>query len=167
MGDEQIQVRRATAADAAATARLLHDFNLEYDEPTPGVERLTETLASMLGRGEIAVLLAGAPGAGSRPERSTPPAGLALLRFRRSLWSDTPEAHLQELYVVPELRGRGIGRALLEATVDAARAAGATTLDLNTAEADTAARALYESGGFSNREGGPEGPAMLFYEREL
>jgi ribosomal protein S18 acetylase RimI-like enzyme len=69
--------------------------------------------------------------------------------------------------VVPALRGRGIGRALLEATIALAREAGATGVDLNTGETDTAARALYASHGFSNREGSPDGPAMLFYEREI
>ena len=34
-------------------------------------------------------------------------------------------------------------------------------------EDDTAARALYESAGFTNREGRPDGPVMLFYERDL
>jgi hypothetical protein len=29
------------------------------------------------------------------------------------------------------------------------------------------AAGLLERGGFSNREGSPEGPSMLFYEREL
>jgi ribosomal protein S18 acetylase RimI-like enzyme len=60
-----------------------------------------------------------------------------------------------------------MGRALLAATIEYARAAGATNLDLNTGETDTAARALYESMGFTNKEGGPEGPPMIFYEREL
>jgi len=32
---------------------------------------------------------------------------------------------------------------------------------------DTAARALYESWGFTNLERLPDGPAMLFYERDL
>jgi hypothetical protein len=32
---------------------------------------------------------------------------------------------------------------------------------------DTEALALYESEGFTNREGGPDGPRMLYYEREL
>ena len=90
-----------------------------------------------------------------------------MLRFRTAIWSGEPEAHLQELYVVPELRGRGLGRALLEATMSAARERGATGIDLNTGETDAAARALYESSGFTNREGGPDGPSMLFYEREL
>jgi ribosomal protein S18 acetylase RimI-like enzyme len=149
-------IRFATAADAAAIARLLDDFNREYEEPTPGVARLTEIVAAMFAAEEITVLLAGEG-----------PDGIAVLRFRTAIWTGGPEAHLQELYVVPERRGRGIGRALLEATMAAARERGATGIDLNTGETDVAARALYESAGFTNREGRPDGPSMLFYEREL
>jgi ribosomal protein S18 acetylase RimI-like enzyme len=156
MEKPEIQVRQATAEDAPSIARLLHDFNTEFSEPTPGVEALTEHARRLLEEGGMAVMLAG-----------DSPHGLALLRFRPSVWTGEPEAHLQELYVVPARRGRGIGRALLEATIEYARAAGATNLDLNTGETDTAARALYESMGFTNKEGGPEGPPMLFYEREL
>ncbi len=149
-------IRRATPADAADIARLLHDFNSEYSEPTPGVAALTEHSRQLLATGELTGLLAGEG-----------PDGLALIRFRNSVWTGGPEAHLQELYVVPPLRGRGTGRALLEATVALAREAGAAGVDLNTGETDTAARALYESAGFSNREGGPDGPSMLFYELEF
>jgi GNAT superfamily N-acetyltransferase len=74
---------------------------------------------------------------------------------------------VEELYVVPERRGRGIGRALLEATIDSAKDAGATHVELNTGEDDVEARSLYESSGFTNREGGPDGPRMLYYERDL
>jgi ribosomal protein S18 acetylase RimI-like enzyme len=95
------------------------------------------------------------------------PDGIALLRFRRSVWTGRPEAHLQELYVVPGLRGRGIGRVLLEATLAAAREKGAASIDLGTEESDVAARALYESAGFTNLEPSPGRPRMLFYEREL
>jgi ribosomal protein S18 acetylase RimI-like enzyme len=56
---------------------------------------------------------------------------------------------------------------LLEAAMDLARARGAARIDLNTSVSDVAARALYESAGFTNREGGPEGPTMLYYERDL
>ena len=142
--------------DAAEVARLLRDFNLEYDEPTPEVEVLTKTIARLLDEGEITVLLAG-----------TGPDGLSLFRFRPGIWSAGEETYLQELYVVPHLRGQGIGRALLEATIEYAHERGSDGIDLNTGETDTAARALYESMGFSNREGGPDGPSMLFYEREI
>jgi ribosomal protein S18 acetylase RimI-like enzyme len=106
--------------------------------------------------GELIVLLAGEG-----------PDGFCQLRLKRSHYTGRPDALIEELYVVPELRGHGAGRALFEATLDAARAAGVTHVELTTGEDDTAARALYESAGFTNREGGPDGPRMLYYEREL
>jgi ribosomal protein S18 acetylase RimI-like enzyme len=39
-----------------------------------------------------------------------------------------------------------------------ARRRGAAHIDLSTSEDDVAARALYKSAGFINREAGPEGP---------
>jgi ribosomal protein S18 acetylase RimI-like enzyme len=48
-----------------------------------------------------------------------------------------------------------------------AREAGARRIELGTSVDDSAARGLYEKLGFSNRERGPDGPRMLFYEREL
>lgn len=142
--------------DADALARLLHDFNLEYDEPSPGPEAIASTLRRLLEAGEVDALLAG-----------DGPDGLALLRFRPALWSEGVEAYLQELYVVPTLRGQGIGKRLLEESIALARERRADTIDLNTGETDTAARGLYESMGFTNREGGPDGPSMLYYEREV
>ena len=57
--------------------------------------------------------------------------------------------YLGELYVVPGSRGHGLGRALLEASIEAARDAGAEVIDLNTSEDDTEAMRLYESAGFT------------------
>ena len=69
--------------------------------------------------------------------------------------------------MAPAQRGHGLGRALMEAAMDTARAEGATYMDLGTSEDDVAARRLYESLGFSNREGKPDGPPNYFYERDL
>ena len=149
-------MRRAGPGDAPEVARLLHDFHAEFDEPTPGVEVLTGRARELLASGEIVVLLAGRG-----------PDGLSQFRFLRSIWSGTLDLYLEELYVVPAKRGRGIGRALLEETMRTGRQAGATHIDLNTGETDAAARALYESSGFTNREGGEDGPSMLYYERDL
>jgi ribosomal protein S18 acetylase RimI-like enzyme len=137
-------------------ARLLHDFNTEFDDPTPDVATLTARAREMLAAGEIVVLLIGEG-----------PEGLSQFRFLRSIWSGAPDVYLEELYVAPARRGNGIGRALLEATMATAREGGATHIDLNTGETDTAARALYESVGFTNREGGEDGPSMLYYELDL
>jgi GNAT superfamily N-acetyltransferase len=154
--DSAPAIRRADPKDAVDVARLLHDFNSEYEEPTPGIEALTERGRRMLAEGEMTVLLAGEP-----------PHGLTMIRLRPSIWTGALDAYLEELYVAPPHRGEGSGRALLEGAMDVARRAGAAHIDLGTSEDDTAARGLYESCGFTNREGGPDGPAMLFYEREL
>jgi ribosomal protein S18 acetylase RimI-like enzyme len=151
-----LSVRRAGPAEAESIGQLLHDFNREFDEPTPGPEALAGRMRQLLAAGDTAVLLAGAG-----------PDGLAVLRFRPGIWTAGLECYLAELYVIPDRRGQGLGRALMEAAIELARREGADHMDLGTSEDDVAARALYESLGFTNREGKPDGPIMYFYEREL
>ena len=149
-------VRRAEASDAEAIGRLLHEFNTEFDEITPGPEKLAVRIRELLAEGSTTALLVGEG-----------PDGLAVLRFRPSLWTAGLECYVAELYVVPGLRGDGRGRALMEGVLDVAREEGADYIELGTEETDVAARALYESLGFSNRGGKPDGPVSYFYEREL
>jgi ribosomal protein S18 acetylase RimI-like enzyme len=153
---EKPHVRRAGTRDAEAVGRLLHDFNVEFDEPTPTPQALAERMRELMASDETAVLLAG-----------DGPDGIAVLRFRPSIWAEALECYLAELYVVPNRRGQGLGRALMEHAIELARAQGANYMDLGTSEDDVAARALYESLGFSNREGKADGPLNYFYEREL
>jgi ribosomal protein S18 acetylase RimI-like enzyme len=152
----QAAIRLAGATDAATFARLLYQFNVEFDAPTAPAEVIAAHGGPLIENGELTVLFAG-----------DGPDGFAQLRFRPSVYTGALDAHLEELYVVPERRGHGLGRALLEAAMDHARERGAAHIDLGTSEDDVAARRLYESAGFTNREGGPEGPTMLYYERDL
>ena len=55
----------------------------------------------------------------------------------------------------------------MQTAIEVARARGADHMDLGSSEDDVAARSLYESLGFINREGGPDGPITYFYERNL
>jgi len=151
-----VPIRHASAADAPTFGRLLHAFNVEFGESTPEADVIAERAASLIESGEITVVFAG-----------DGPGGFAQLRFRPSLYTGALDAHLEELYVVPERRGHGLGRALLDAAMEYARERGAAHIDLGTSEDDAAARALYESARFTNLEGGPEGPRMLYYERDL
>jgi ribosomal protein S18 acetylase RimI-like enzyme len=153
---ETPRVRVAVEGDADVIGTLLHDFNREYDEPTPEPEQLAQRIRELIAGGDTAVLVGGAG-----------PDGLAVLRFRGAIFSDALECYLAELYVVPALRGHGLGRELMTAAMELARDRGASYMDLGTAEDDTAARSLYESLGFSNREGKPDGPVNYYYEREL
>jgi len=153
---ENTPVRLARVSDAHTFARLLHEFNIEFGESTPDAATIAERAAPLIESGEVTVLFAGEG-----------PDGFAELRFRPSLYTGALDAYLEELYVVPGRRGHGLGRTLLEAAMDHARQRGASRIDLNTSVDDVAARALYESAGFTNGEGGPEGPQMLYYERDL
>lgn len=143
----------ATGADAPAVARLLRAFNAEYDDPAPPQEWLAERVAALVAADTAVVLL----------EVDGALAGLALMRLRPSLWEDAAEAYLAELYVVPGLRGRGHGRALLTAAMAHAHERGATYMDLTTTSADEAAVALYEAVGFDRHERrGPEVTSFYF-----
>jgi ribosomal protein S18 acetylase RimI-like enzyme len=153
---EHVTTRVAQPADAQVIGRLLHEFNLEYGDLTPGPAKLAERMGALLAEAQTCVLLGGGG-----------PDGLAVLRFRPAIWTEGLECYLAELYVAPEQRGRGVGRALLAAAIELARSCGATYMDLCSAEDDVAARALYERFGFSNREGKPDGPLNYYYEREL
>jgi len=153
-------VTLAAGPEALAVAgRLLHDFNTEYDDPSPGGPALAGRLGALVADGDTEVLLVGDDGAGGA-------GGVAVLRFRRSLWTSADECYLAELYVVPGRRGGGLGRALLRACVERAVVRRCDFMDLATSEDDVAARHLYESEGFRRTEG-EGGPMTFHYELEL
>ncbi len=142
----------------ADAAQLLHDFNVEYDEPSPPPEQVAARLQALIEQDQVVVLLA-------RTEESAP-AGVAVLRVQPSLWSEAHEAYLAELYVVPTLRGHGYGRELITEAIRVARDRGADYAFLITSEQDLLAQRLYEAAGFRRTEG-EDGPLMLAYERDL
>jgi len=146
-------VRQSQSDDAPLLARMLHDFNTEFSEPTPGIDVLTRRVARFIESGTMTYLLGGAG-----------PDGFAQVSFRPSIWADEPVGYLEELYVVPGHRGEGTGRALLNAALGLARDRGAAGMEVVTGEDDTAARFLYESVGFVNEIEGAKNARALFYE---
>ena len=143
----------------AEAAQLLHDFNVEYDEPAPPPGEIAARLESLIGGGHVVVLLGREPASGTA-------VGVAVMRVQPSLWSNTQEVYLAELYVTPNERGRGYGRELITEALRAARERNATYAFLITSEEDERAQRLYDAAGFRRTEG-PDGPLMLAYEREL
>jgi putative acetyltransferase len=71
------------------------------------------------------------------------PAGCVALRE-----IDDDACEMQRMYVYPEYHGRGVGRALGEAVIDAARAAGYRVMRLDTSIRQAEARTLYQRLGF-------------------
>ena len=70
--------------------------------------------------------------------------GLVHYLFHRHGWRVENVCYLQDLYADPEVRGQGIGRALIEAVYSAADAAGAPPVYWLTQTFNTTARQLYD-----------------------
>src|SRR5471032_3015547 len=157
-GMEQIPMdapRVATLTEVASVAGLLDAFNRELDTPTPGKAVLAARLGWLFAGGDVVALLTGDPAV-----------AVALLTLRPNVWYDGPVALLDELYVAPEVRGRGLGSALLAAAEAVTRQHGGELLEINVDGDDTGARRFYERHGYVNSEPG-EGQPLLYYYREM
>ncbi|WP_110181374.1 GNAT family N-acetyltransferase [Nocardioides solisilvae] len=155
-------VRRATTADAHLVARMLHDFNTEFESPTPPVDVLARRYAALLARDDVLVLLVDAEGEGGGQEA----VGFAYLTLRPTPYHDGPLAQLEELYVRPRLRDQGLGTALMARILGELRDRRAGEVHINVDEVDVDTRRFYERHGFVNVEPGAD-YRMLCYLREL
>jgi GNAT superfamily N-acetyltransferase len=137
-----VAVRRATLADAETLGRLLWEFNTEFESPTDPAEVLAARFGRLLERDDVIALLAGETD------------GFALVTLRPAIWFDGPVSQLEELYVVPDLRDRGIGTAILTEARRLVREHGSPEMHINVDEVDADTRRFYERHGFLNVEEG-------------
>jgi GNAT superfamily N-acetyltransferase len=70
--------------------------------------------------------------------------GMVHYLYHGSTWSIGPYCYLQDLFTAEEARGRGAGRALIEAVYERARADGASRVYWLTHETNASAQALYD-----------------------
>ncbi|MFL6584508.1 MAG: GNAT family N-acetyltransferase [Chthoniobacterales bacterium] len=98
-------IRAAVPADVAAILQLIRDL-AEYERALNEVVATEETLRDVLFGKDPAAHVLIAREAGE-------PVGFALYFFNFSTWLARPGLYLEDLFVRPEKRGRGYGRALL------------------------------------------------------
>ena len=70
--------------------------------------------------------------------------GLTQYIFHATTWSELPVCYLQDLFTAPQARGKGVGRALIEAVYDAADRRGVSRVYWLTQESNHTARELYD-----------------------
>jgi GNAT superfamily N-acetyltransferase len=80
-------------------------------------------------------------------EHDGQPAGFALFFFNYSTWRGRPGVYLEDLFVLPELRGKGIGKALLQRVAAAAVAKGCRRLQWEVLDWNTPAIDFYRAMG--------------------
>ncbi|MEP1208744.1 MAG: GNAT family N-acetyltransferase [Rhizobiaceae bacterium] len=70
--------------------------------------------------------------------------GMVTYLYHGTTWSDKPRCYLHDLFTLPETRGKGVGRTLINAVYDAARADGAEAVYWLTQEFNYPGRILYD-----------------------
>ena len=113
--------------------------------PSPGWEEYLASIADIGGRIDRTIVVVAV--------RDGRILGSATIEMDQVIGDDDDElppatASLRMLGVDPEVRGGGVGRALVEATIEMARGRGKRVMILRTTPLMKAARALYESMGF-------------------
>ncbi|WP_428541404.1 N-acetyltransferase family protein [Profundibacter sp.] len=129
-------VRPLKAADEQQWRRLWHDY-LEYYETSVPEEVYVSSFARLLGDDpqDFNGLVA---------ELNGKLVGLTHYLFHRHGWKIENTCYLQDLYADPDVRGKGIGRALIEGVYTAADAAGAPAVYWLTQDFNIQARKLYD-----------------------
>ena len=132
----ELTIRPLTPDDEQEWHRLWTDYLTFYETSVPE-EVYQSSFARLLGddphdyHGLLAVIDGRA-------------VGLVHYLFHRHGWKVENVCYLQDLYADPDVRGSGVGRALIEAVYAAADAEGAPQVYWNTQDFNTTARQLYD-----------------------
>lgn len=142
-GGPETRVRPATARDAETIVGFIRGL-AEFEREPPERVRVTAREIVRDGFGDrplFEALIAEADGE---------PVGFALFFANYSTWEGTGGIHLEDLFVLPERRGEGIGRALLARVAHIAASRGAARLELSVLDWNPA-RSFYERAGMSHQ----------------
>ncbi|WHZ33323.1 GNAT family N-acetyltransferase [Sagittula sp. MA-2] len=134
--DTALTVRALRAEDEPAWRELWTAY-LAFYESTVTEQVYASTFARLLGDDprDFRALVA---------EHDGRLVGLTHYLFHRHGWKIEDVCYLQDLYAVPDMRGKGVGRALIEAVYAAADSYGAPSVYWLTQEFNETARVLYD-----------------------
>ncbi|OOV06383.1 GNAT family N-acetyltransferase [Rhodoferax fermentans] len=152
-----MNIQTATMADAAALVGMALTFRNHLERTTPTQAQFEQSITVLLNSPDARFLIAASDDG---------PIGYVLLRFRYSMWVGGAEATIEDLFVDPTHRKNGVGRALIQAALQAATDQGCLSVCLDTNEFNVASNAIYTQLGFnavSKRWNGRQ----IFYRKPL
>jgi ribosomal protein S18 acetylase RimI-like enzyme len=155
----ELEVRLAGAGDLDSLVRLALAFRDHLEQATPSEGEFRTWFAALL-QDPATDFLVACDGSGG-------PLAYAQIRYRHSAWVAGLQAELEDVFVGAEVRGRGIGRQLVELAVARAAARGCRSVGLTTNERNQAALALYGRLGFTAKRARWQGGRQLWLERPL
>ena len=137
--ERQIRIELAEPADQAAILELALQQHAEHAiHILP--EELARAIAAVLSDESLGFIVV------ARDDGRV--AGMAYVAFTWSLEHCGRSAWLEELFVVPERRSRGIGTGLVQAAVERAAKSGCRAVDLEVDQSHSRAASLYRRSGF-------------------
>jgi ribosomal protein S18 acetylase RimI-like enzyme len=131
-----VRVREALPADAKTIAAFAHALSLEEGHPAPALEAQHVCAEGFGASPRFRALIA---------ERDGQPVGYALFYRAYATEHAARGLYLQDLYVAPEARRQGAGRALMAAVARACRADGGCYVFWNALPTNRAALAFYRA----------------------
>ncbi|GAO52397.1 acetyltransferase, GNAT family protein [Saitoella complicata NRRL Y-17804] len=140
-------LRKATVEDVPQILRYITDLAIFEDaehEVEATVESLTRTLGFFGEKAYAHVIMA---------EYDSSPAGMALYFNNYSTWKGVPGIYLEDLYVKPEFRSKGIGRALIAYLARETKRIGGARLEWSVLDWNEKAIRVYEGVGAKKQDG--------------
>jgi len=141
--NERLNLRPATPADVPQILAFIRDLATYEREPDAVHATETDLLRDGFGPAKRFDCLI----AEWNESGKTIPAGFALYFHNYSTWRGHAGIHIEDLYVMPEHRGKGIGKALLTQVAAIAVAEGCSRLQWDVLEWNTPAIGFYEQMG--------------------
>jgi len=133
---QTLQIRAVQASDEANWRRLWTDY-LAFYQTTANEEVFRSTFSRLLTDAEFEP-------SGLLAFRNAEAVGLVHYIQHRTCWDTRNACYLQDLYCTPEVRGQGVGRALIEAVYAQADRLNLANVYWLTHESNQNARLLYD-----------------------
>ena len=130
---------------------LLHRHQVSVAPAVPDLEALSEPASAAIVREMYREWLSGPDGFAYLAEEAGRSVGYVLGFYEEPhfMWETGHIGHIDSFFVLPELRGRGVGRQLMDAAYAEMRGAGATTVALELVADNELAQRFYEREGFT------------------
>ncbi|MBV9791482.1 MAG: GNAT family N-acetyltransferase [Chloroflexi bacterium] len=143
MSFSEFWIKLCRPEDAPRLAPLIQALAREEGVEPAEVDEIENIVSALLQSGASDFLLATA---------DDEPIGCMQIAYRLSTWEATPYAYIEDFYLAPIARRRGVGTKLLDYALQRAEGQNASHIALDVRNANTAAQRLYTRFGFSNSE---------------
>ena len=139
--EELFRIRLCHPEDAPLLAPLIAALAAEEGVEPAELDSIETVVSALLQSGVSDFLLATVEGR---------PVGCLQIAYRLSTWHAAPYAYLEDFYLAPEARAKGIGTKMLDYALQRAEGQRADQITLDVRAANSAARRLYRRFGFAD-----------------